>query len=725
MNRLLLLSLGLLPAVLPAANPIRNASFELGDADWGVVRSTRSDVIFRQPVRDAENPVHGRCSLRFDNPNADTVELFAAEIKLEKGKKYTLSWYARSSEPVRFRGAMVSVNGADWSVPAAFATLTPEWKRYQCTFTTTFDGSHIPKFIWGNWDKVPSRGTVWIDAVQLDEGSAPAAFAPHSQIECALRLADRVTLDRKPLTTVLEAVNHGDAPASVTAALLLEETESPERTTPLPSLTLNLPPKAGTSVKIPVAVGRFGLFRLKEANALCRPATFAAVPAPYAGRVNFRQDRTVGLEYGFGASSSGQAGMTHFRALPVDLSEHLEFFRKCGIRLLRVGNYGSAFSWSEIEPEPGRFDWSETDRNLDLARKHGFGVMPVLGNMFYLRDRPWGKRAWTRLPRFVVDNAEIHLSPKERWDGVMPRESDWRQYVAAFAGHFRNRVIGYELTNEPNIVIPAERYAEYVKQAAGEIRKADPTALIVGGCVTTDYGGRSERFITVLRESGALDLCDVLSFHPYQSRLDSSPEPAAKNLDDLKRLGNGKTLWNSELYYLWDPPAKERHNEYVLYPGTRPGHLFRRLCIDFGEGVVQSMPLNSMQLQSSDLAPDWNSSPGFVQAEPVPGALYPAYASAAHLFTGCKPLGRKEAAKGVTLYHFTHRDGSRFAVCWRQENAAPVRLSVPSSVRVEDLFGNPLPKKEPLSLTETPVVLRFSVREEPLQFLPAEFRQIP
>ena len=110
-----LLAVILLP--LNAANPIRNASFELGCSDWDLVRFSRQDTVFRDAVSDASNPVHGTKSLRIENPDADTIELSGREVLLKKNHTYTLSWYAKSSQPLRFRGAMVAENRArQWFV---------------------------------------------------------------------------------------------------------------------------------------------------------------------------------------------------------------------------------------------------------------------------------------------------------------------------------------------------------------------------------------------------------------------------------------------------------------------------------------------------------------------------------------------------------------------------------------------------------------------------------
>ena len=99
---------GVFLAGTAAANPIRNSSFELDSANFGVVRFARSGGGYLKPEFDSASAVHGRQSIRFANPKADMIEFLSAEFKLEPGKTYTLSWYMKSDKPVRIRCGVLS-----------------------------------------------------------------------------------------------------------------------------------------------------------------------------------------------------------------------------------------------------------------------------------------------------------------------------------------------------------------------------------------------------------------------------------------------------------------------------------------------------------------------------------------------------------------------------------------------------------------------------------------
>lgn len=86
MKCVLSILLGVFLAGTAAANPIRNSSFELDSANFGVVRFARSGGGYLKPEFDSASAVHGRQSIRFANPKADMIEFLSAEFKLEPGK---------------------------------------------------------------------------------------------------------------------------------------------------------------------------------------------------------------------------------------------------------------------------------------------------------------------------------------------------------------------------------------------------------------------------------------------------------------------------------------------------------------------------------------------------------------------------------------------------------------------------------------------------------------
>lgn len=696
-------------SALSAAPEIRNGSFELESDDWTVVRFSRKDQYFRPAQPDPKQRIHGRQSLRIDNPNADSVELSAVRVFLRKGQTYTLSWYARSDRPLHLRGALISQCDDRWYVPAAHTTVTTSWKRFHCTFRVQEDSDFLPRFTWGNWGGKANPATLWIDGVRLDEGVQPSELSQDdSAVDVSATLNDRLSVDKQPLTLTVRAFNHTKKEKRIPLNFTLEDTVFPEYSIELPPKILSVPPGQLVAWKTFIRPTRFGQMKLREKSALFPSLSLAVIPNVPKGHSSLRTAHHTGVEYDFSCREHEQNEIPHTFRLPGSgVEENLAFYRKAGISLLRVGNLGTAFSWKNIETKPGVFEWSEVDRQIRLAEQYGFHLMPVFGNMLYLRDRRGKKRHWSRLPEFVIRNGKRYCNPKQsRWDGVLPSHSDWKRYAAAFGSHCKGKIAAYEITNEPNIVIPAEHYVEYVKIAAGEIRKADPSALIIGGCLTADYDGKLGHYLALLNSSGALAMCDALSFHPYSSRLDTSRTTAQANIHYLREKTHGKTLWNSELYYLWDPPKGSYNNEVVLFSGVRPHHLFRRFTIDFGEGVMQSVPLSVNHLLGvdGDLT-NWKGSPVFLTGPLIPNEMYATYAAASALFTGSRGGKKVQTPSFVTCYRFRHRDGGHFAVFWAKGEAKKGKAIFSRNCQVRDLFGNPLSPRKEVVFSEDPLIV--------------------
>ena len=211
MKCVLSILLGVFLAGTAAANPIRNSSFELDSANFGVVRFARSGGGYLKPEFDSASAVHGRQSIRFANPKADMIEFLSAEFKLEPGKTYTLSWYMKSDKPVRIRCGVLSGDitpeSDAWITELRWMKPEREWKRYSFSFRAKGDGNYFTEFRWGNWDRIANDATVWFDAFQIEEGTEATDYAPHAGVEAALIAPERICLGEAQMPLEIAAVN--------------------------------------------------------------------------------------------------------------------------------------------------------------------------------------------------------------------------------------------------------------------------------------------------------------------------------------------------------------------------------------------------------------------------------------------------------------------------------------------------------------------------------------
>lgn len=155
-----------------------------------------------------------------------------------------------------------------------------------------------------------------------------------------------------------------------------------------------------------------------------RSLPFLPLPSTVPGSTDFVW--ATGIEDTFISRPDRKTGRTldeyeltqHYEQWETDL----ELVAALGVRAARYG-----IPWHRVEPEPGRFDWSWTDRVLEtLVHRHG--VEPIIDLMHY------GAPAWLE---------ESFFSPD-----YPPRVA---AYARAFAERYRGLCIWYTPLNEPRV----------------------------------------------------------------------------------------------------------------------------------------------------------------------------------------------------------------------------------------------------------------------------------
>lgn len=170
-------------------NAVLNASFEQCTLDnlpdywgvpaWGLVEPEvivrYKDEWLKRYGADSSTAFHGSRSLRIVNTEPGKAKLsytlWSCYLQEKKNVPYTLSAYLKSDPPgmkVAMRGFGIR-NG-----PGREKTveLSGDWKRYTFTFTPRDTGNGPLMFI------PYSKGTFWIDAVQLEQGDKATPFQP-------------------------------------------------------------------------------------------------------------------------------------------------------------------------------------------------------------------------------------------------------------------------------------------------------------------------------------------------------------------------------------------------------------------------------------------------------------------------------------------------------------------------------------------------------------------
>lgn len=243
-----------------------------------------------------------------------------------------------------------------------------------------------------------------------------------------------------------------------------------------------------------------------------------------------------------------------------------------GVRHVRLSLY-----WDQVEPQPGRFDFSETDELVQQARQRGADVLLTVGIKAQRYPEVY-LPGWLRTGAILPEGAVIDEAPWVRAATLA--------YVAAAVRHYAGEpaVSGWQVENEPFIKnfekIHGWTISEQMTAAeAAEVRSADPLhrPIVVTHSSWTVYDRRWK---------DALALGDVLGqnvftkkawirdwwyFFPYEMG------PFAPNLPGQAAAARraGKQFWITEL----QGEPEERKSLLQLNPATAQS-ISPRLLLD-------------------------------------------------------------------------------------------------------------------------------------------------
>lgn len=145
--------------------------------------------------------------------------------------------------------------------------------------------------------------------------------------------------------------------------------------------------------------------------------------------------------------------------------------------------------WSDVEPEPGKFDWKQYRLNADLLSERGIRISGVY------HDAPsWTRSNTPRLPSDLMANY---------------------RFARKLAREFRGKMTVWEFWNEPDIGFAPEGawdYAAALKSAYLGFKAGDPELTVApGGYARTPLLNYNH----VVLLNGAGDYADIFNMHTY------------------------------------------------------------------------------------------------------------------------------------------------------------------------------------------------------------------
>lgn len=210
-----------------------------------------------------------------------------------------------------------------------------------------------------------------------------------------------------------------------------------------------------------------------------------------------------------------------------------------------VGTTRALFEWAKIEPRPGQYDFSTSDRMVRLAATHGVEVLPIV---IYAPQ-------WARL------RPEHHSSP--------PRDpQEYAQFLEVLVARYgstgtfwtenpqiaRRPVRHWQIWNEPHLPWQWTTYREndwvteygaLLRLSYRAVKRRDPRARVV----LAGLSNRSYAYLSHLYQRGRIKgSFDVAALHPYTRKPDGVIYLIKRFRRVMGRNGDARRpLWLTEM----------------------------------------------------------------------------------------------------------------------------------------------------------------------------------
>ncbi|MGH2523808.1 MAG: beta-galactosidase, partial [Anaerolineales bacterium] len=249
-----------------------------------------------------------------------------------------------------------------------------------------------------------------------------------------------------------------------------------------------------------------------------------------------------------------------------------------GFRWLR-----QTFSWNEIEPTRGEYDWVKWDAIVSAAKAHDKEIIAVLNF----------SPAWavgSQSPNHL-HSGEASASPEHVTQSPNP-PTDFAAFASAFAARYADSIDVYQIWDEPNISLgwggqppSAASYAALLQAAYAAIHAADPHATVLAAALAPNVETGPDNlsdllYLQQLYDLGAGAYFDAAAGKPYGfytgpddrladpavlnfSRFALLRQVMVRNGDGRKLLWGGNFGWNT-LDSPWGKVTPVQQVQYTL-----------------------------------------------------------------------------------------------------------------------------------------------------------------
>ena len=687
-------------------NLVPNSSFECGPDRWGSLTLTRLtwggglDGLVGEV--DTSQASHGKASMRvgltpqttpvyhfdyFDISNTQIKDPLLGAVgwvRVKKGKDYTLSAYLKSRRPGLT--ARLGLCQFPWRPATQAVTVSRSWHRYSVVIKPRSEYCFVmvgPDLNACDRDE----GTLWVDAVQLEEGASATAYVPSRGVEMGL-VTDKVgnvfALGEQVSVTALFHNSTAEAQRVSCELRVLDFFDREVKHTRLEHI---VEAHSTRRERVDLGLAGAGFFWVRAtmqwSGGKAEKAMRLAVIPAYESK-----DSKFGVNHAYGMP----------RILRLCKAAGLTWFRDWSLK------------WKDIEPEKGKFDFSRTDAEIDRILAENVNVLGLL---------PFPSAPWSSAAPAEVAGKGGYQEQRQQIAYAARDEREFREYVKRTVQHYKGRIAHWQIFNEPlttHYSLPksagykSSDYAFWVKAAWQEAKDADPRCKVLIG-----FAGLSSRVVKEFEgifEAGALDHCDVVTVHRYP-RL-TPPEHIEEPLQALNtlmdRYGKRKPIWMTEHgYYCDDDPAVVphrfgKHATPLPNERTQAAYSMRFNVILLANGVEKIFYHSG---RCTRLNRD-NIEGIFFEYGGAPRRIYAAVAAQAKMLSPDAEFVKKLAlGDGIRAYLF--RRGDRLVLAaWRFRAGVPQRLILGHpGLRAHDIMSNPLAPRA-VELTPMPIYVAAS-----------------
>ncbi len=227
--------------------------------------------------------------------------------------------------------------------------------------------------------------------------------------------------------------------------------------------------------------------------------------------------------------------------------------------------WDSGVAWPQLEPQPGKWDFTLLDRYVQVAAEHDVEIVLTLG-----LTPSWASARPRELSAYGRGNA---APPRHR--------ADWEDYVRVVATRYKGAIRSYEIWNEPNdranFSGSPEEMQQLSRTAYEVMKRVDPGITVISPSATTSAG---VAWLNEFLAKGGCKYSDVVGYHFYVTPdLPEAMIPLIQNVKGVLRSRGceNKPLWNTESGW-----AKPKH---FSSDADAAGYLMRTYVVNWLMGV--------------------------------------------------------------------------------------------------------------------------------------------